>query len=51
MADFFAKYLPNVVSQGWSGDGGWLTAIGETFYMIFGQQFLAAYLDYRLELG
>ncbi|KRL07853.1 methionine ABC transporter permease [Liquorilactobacillus hordei] len=35
MADFFAKYLPNVVSQGWSGDGGWLTAIGETFYMIF----------------
>ncbi|WP_281164416.1 methionine ABC transporter permease [Liquorilactobacillus sicerae] len=35
MADLFAKYFPNVVYQGWTGDGGWLPAIGETLYMTF----------------
>ncbi|KRM90288.1 methionine ABC transporter permease [Liquorilactobacillus cacaonum] len=35
MVELFAKYFPNVVAQGWTGDGGWLPAIGETLYMIF----------------
>lgn len=35
MIEFFAKYFPNVVYQGWTGDGGWLPAIGETIYMTF----------------
>lgn len=35
MADLFAKYLPNVVAQGWTGDGGWWPAIVETLYMTF----------------
>lgn len=35
MAELFAKYFPNVVYQGWNGDGGWLPAIGQTLYMTF----------------
>lgn len=35
MSELFAKYLPNVVFQGWTGDGGWLPAIGQTLYMTF----------------
>lgn len=31
----FAKYFPNVVTLGWGGDDGWLTAIGQTIYMTF----------------
>lgn len=32
---WFAKYFPNVVTLGWGGDDGWLTAIGQTIYMTF----------------
>ncbi len=32
---WFAKYFPNVVTLGWGGDDGWLTAIGQTVYMTF----------------
>lgn len=35
MSELFVKYLPNVVFQGWTGDGGWLPAIGQTLYMTF----------------
>lgn len=35
MAELFTKYFPNVVYQGWNGDGGWLPAIGQTLYMTF----------------
>ncbi|KRL05945.1 methionine ABC transporter permease [Liquorilactobacillus oeni] len=35
MIEFFEKYFPNVIYQGWTGDGGWLPAIGETIYMTF----------------
>lgn len=35
MSELFAKYFPNVVYQGWTGDGGWLPAIGQTLYMTF----------------
>jgi D-methionine transport system permease protein len=30
-----AKYFPNVVYQGWGGDGGWAQAITQTLYMTF----------------
>lgn len=33
MTEFFSKYFPNVIAQGWGGESGWLTAIGQTFYM------------------
>ena len=35
MTEFFAKYFPNVVQLGWSGDSGWGTSIGQTLYMTF----------------
>lgn len=35
MTEFFSKYFPNVIAQGWGGESGWLTAIGQTFYMTF----------------
>ncbi|HEY4399066.1 MAG TPA: methionine ABC transporter permease [Lactobacillaceae bacterium] len=35
MIDWFSKTFPNVVYQGWTGDTGWLTAIGQTIYMTF----------------
>lgn len=33
MTDFLAKYLPNVVNLGWSGDTGWGTSIYQTLIM------------------
>ncbi len=33
MTEIFAKYFPNVIAQGWLGESGWLTSIGQTFYM------------------
>ncbi|WEV58127.1 methionine ABC transporter permease [Ligilactobacillus acidipiscis] len=33
MTEFFTKYFPNVVAQGWTGESGWLTSIGQTLYM------------------
>ncbi len=35
MSEFLAKVFPNVLAQGWTGEAGWLTAIGQTFYMTF----------------
>lgn len=35
MTEFFSKYFPNVIAQGWGGESGWLTAICQTFYMTF----------------
>lgn len=35
MTSFFAKYFPNVISLGWSGDAGWGTAIFQTLFMTF----------------
>jgi len=35
MSEFLAKVFPNVLAQGWTGEAGWLTAIGKTFYMTF----------------
>ncbi|GAF36794.1 ABC transporter permease protein [Lentilactobacillus farraginis DSM 18382 = JCM 14108] len=32
---WFAKYFPNVITLGWGGEDGWLTAIGQTIYMTF----------------
>lgn len=35
MTSFFAKYFPNVIALGWSGDAGWGTAIFQTLFMTF----------------
>ncbi len=35
MTEFFSKYFPNVVTQGWTGEAGWLSAINQTLYMTF----------------
>lgn len=35
MKQWFITTFPNVVYQGWNGNGGWLTALNETFFMTF----------------
>ncbi|KXT75228.1 Methionine ABC transporter permease protein [Streptococcus sp. DD12] len=35
MLEWIKTYLPNVYAQGFTGDGSWLEAIGQTLYMTF----------------
>ncbi|MCP0885822.1 ABC transporter permease [Ligilactobacillus sp. WILCCON 0076] len=51
MSELFAKYLPNVVFQGWTGDGGWLPAIGQTLYMTFWSALFGGVLGFIFGIG
>ena len=35
MTEWIKTYLPNVYAQGFTGDGSWMQAIGQTLYMTF----------------
>lgn len=51
MQTWFAQTFPNVVYQGWTGDTGWLTAIGQTFYMTFGSALFGGILGLIFGMG